>query len=265
MNTIFYKAVKTAVEAGEEIMKIYDKDFSVEYKGDKSPLTEADRHSNTIICENLKDTYPIISEENKLMDYSIRKNWETHWLIDPIDGTKEFIKKNGEFTVNIALIKKGLPVLGVVYLPAKNILYFGSAEIGSYKYTVPENHELPELDEIINNADKLTGDNLPERYTIVASRSHMSPETEEFIAECREKYGEVELISKGSSIKLCLVAEGSAHVYPRVAPTMEWDTAAAHAVAKFAGCTVKDFYNHTELKYNKENLLNPYFIVAHER
>ncbi|MFA7686577.1 MAG: 3'(2'),5'-bisphosphate nucleotidase CysQ [Moheibacter sp.] len=264
MTNILQTAVEAAIEAGKAIMKIYEQDFSVEFKDDKSPLTEADKASNTLICNRLADTFPIISEENKQIDFEERKHWNKYWLIDPIDGTKEFIKKNGEFTVNIALVEKGLPVLGVVYLPAKNILYFGSSEIGSYKYTVPENQSLTELDEIINNADKLTGDNLPEKYTIVASRSHMSPETEEFIAECREKYGEVELISKGSSIKLCLVAEGSAHVYPRVAPTMEWDTAAAHAVAKFAGCTVKDFYNHTELKYNKENLLNPYFIVAHE-
>lgn len=265
MTNILQTAVEAAVEAGEEIMKIYSKDFSVEYKDDKSPLTEADRHSNAIICNRLKDTYPIISEENKLMDYSIRKTWRTHWLIDPIDGTKEFIKKNGEFTVNIALVKNGTPIFGVVYLPAQRILYFGAEDRGSFKYNWKEGESFPEFDPLLENAEKLTGENLPETYTIVASRSHMSPETEEFIDECRKKFGEVELISKGSSIKLCLVAEGSAHVYPRVAPTMEWDTAAAHAVAKYAGCTVNDFYNRTELRYNKENLLNPHFIVAHER
>ncbi len=264
MTNILQTAVEAAIEAGKAIMKIYEQDFSVEFKDDKSPLTEADKASNTLICNRLSNTFPIISEENKQIDFEERKNWDKYWLIDPIDGTKEFIKKNGEFTVNIALVEKGLPILGVVYLPAKNILYFGAAKIGSYKYIVTENQSLPELGEMMNNARKLTGENLPEVYTIVASRSHMSPETEAFIEECKTKHGEIELISKGSSIKLCLVAEGSAHVYPRIAPTMEWDTAAAHAVAKFAGCTVKDFYNHTELNYNKENLLNPYFIVAHE-
>jgi len=257
-------SIRSAVEAGEKIMEIYNKDFSVEYKDDKSPLTEADKASNIVICENLKNTFPIISEENKLIDYAERKDWDTCWLIDPIDGTKEFIKKNGEFTVNIALIQNNLPVLGVVYLPAQKVLYFAAEELGSFKYEFGENENLPELETLLSSSQKLNGENLPEKYTIVASRSHMSPETEAFIEDCRKKYGEVELISKGSSIKLCLVAEGSAQVYPRVAPTMEWDTASAHAVAKFAGCSVNDFYEQTELKYNKENLLNPYFIVAHE-
>lgn len=257
-------SVRSAVEAGEKIMEIYNRDFSVEYKDDKSPLTEADKVSNIVICENLKNTFPIISEENKLVNYAERKKWNTCWLIDPIDGTKEFIKKNGEFTVNIALIQNNFPVLGVVYLPAKNVLYFAAEELGSFKYEFQENENLPDLESLLTFSKKLNGENLPEKHTIVASRSHMSSETEAFIEDCYKKYGEVELISKGSSIKLCLVAEGSAHVYPRVAPTMEWDTAAAHAIAKFAGCSVNDFYNQTELKYNKENLLNPYFIVAHE-
>jgi len=257
-------AIQVAFEAGKAIMEIYKKDFSVEYKDDKSPLTEADRISNAIICENLRDTYPIISEENKLIDYTERKDWDTCWLIDPIDGTKEFIKKNGEFTVNIALIKDGEPILGVVYLPAKRVLYFGETGTGSYKYEVNENEALPDFESLIESAHKLAGESFPKKFTIVASRSHMSPETEKFIEECEQKYGAVELISTGSSIKLCLVAEGSAHVYPRIAPTMEWDTAAAHAVAKFAGCQVLDFEKRTELVYNKENLLNPYFIVKRE-
>src|SRR5690606_7028434 len=199
-----------------------------EYKDDKSPLTEADRVSNEIICNHLQNTFPIISEENKRIDYEERKNWASCWLIDPIDGTKEFIKKNGELTVNIALIENEAPVLGVVYLPAKQILYCAEQTLGSYKYELGENAELPEFDILIEKSQKLAGENLPRKYTIVASRSHMSPETEEFINDSKKKYGEVELISKGSSIKLCLVAEGSAHVYPRIAPTMEWDTAAAH-------------------------------------
>jgi len=265
MTHLLRLAIQAGFEAGNEIMKIYEKDFSVEYKDDKSPLTEADRVSNEIICNHLQNTFPIISEENKRIDYEERKNWATCWLIDPIDGTKEFIKKNGEFTVNIALIENEAPVLGVVYLPAKQILYFAEQTLGSYKYELGENAELPEFDILIEKSQKLAGENLPRKYTIVASRSHMSPETEEFINDSKKKYGEVELISKGSSIKLCLVAEGSAHVYPRIAPTMEWDTAAAHAVAKYAGCSVLDFNEQTELKYNKEDLLNPYFIVTRER
>lgn len=255
------QAVKSAVNAGSAIMQIYDSDFLIDYKNDESPLTEADRESNRIIGRYLDGTFPIISEENKLTDYSVRKHWDTHWLIDPIDGTKEFIKKNGEFTVNIALIRQGSPILGVVYLPAKQVLYFASAEMGSYKYVMDNTEDVMELDELVSHSVKLDGANLPAQYTIVASRSHMSPETESFIDSCRQIHGEVQLISRGSSIKLCLVAEGSAHVYPRIAPTMEWDTAAAHAVAKYAGCQVLDFYTRTELVYNKENLLNPHFIV----
>lgn len=263
MKDVLSLSITAAVEAGNEIMKIYQKDFVVEFKEDQSPLTEADRESNRIIGQYLAGTFPMISEENKLTDYTIRKQWETHWLIDPIDGTKEFIKKNGEFTVNIALIRQGSPILGVVYLPAKQVLYFAATGIGSYKYTLDSTQAqtVPDLDTLVGQSTKLDEANLPKQYTIVASRSHMSPETESFIDSCRQQHGEVQLISRGSSIKLCLVAEGSAHVYPRIAPTMEWDTAAAHAVAKYAGCQVLDFHTRTELVYNKENLLNPHFIV----
>lgn len=263
MNINYKTAIKASIEAGEAIMKIYEKDFTVDYKSDESPLTVADSEANGVIVDFLSKTnIPIISEEIKQLPYEQRKDWKKCWMVDPLDGTKEFIKKNGEFTVNIALVENGLPVFGVVYLPVMKILYFGAEGMGSFRYDL--NEAEVDFDNLAEASSKLPAAQRPEKFTIVASRSHMSPETESFINECKDKYGEVEMVSKGSSIKLCLVAEGAAHVYPRVAPTMEWDTAAAHAVAKFAGCSVTDFYNKTELVYNKENLLNPYFLVAYE-
>lgn len=254
-------AIKAAIRGGEAIMEIYEKDFSVDFKKDNSPLTEADRSADKVIHAILSDTYPIISEESKTLPYDIRKDWNQCWLVDPLDGTKEFIKRNGEFTVNIAFIEDGIPKLGVVYLPVTKVIYFGSEESGSFISTVLSPNE-KDISDLIESSISLKDVTLPKVYTIVASRSHMSPETELFISESREKYGEINLISKGSSIKLCLVAEGKANVYPRIAPTMEWDTAAAHAVAKYAGCKVLNYTTGKELVYNKENLLNPYFIVT---
>ena len=254
-------AINAAVSAGDAIMEIYDKDFSIDFKNDNSPLTEADRAGDKVIHDFLANTFPIISEESKALPFEVRKNWFKCWLVDPLDGTKEFIKRNGEFTVNIALIENGIPVLGVVYLPVTKVIYFGSTETGSF-VTILNQIMDEEIDSLINRSKNLSKAKLPEIYTVVASRSHMSPETETFIAECRTKYGDIDLISKGSSIKLCLVAEGKANVYPRIAPTMEWDTAAAHAVAKYAGCNVLNYFTGEELIYNKENLLNPYFIVS---
>lgn len=259
--THLFKAIQAAVKAGNAIMEIYHKDFTVDYKEDESPLTEADRKADAIIQSELKDTFPIISEESKALPFETRKNWETCWLVDPLDGTKEFIKKNDEFTVNIALIKKGHPVMGIVYLPVFRQLYFGSEQTGSIKVDIEDTGVIESLEELIAKGQNLKDIELPEKFTIVASRSHMSPETEKFIKEKEQEHGEIALISKGSSIKLCLVAEGKANVYPRVAPTMEWDTAAAHGVAKYAGCKVLNFYTREELTYNKENLLNPHFIV----
>lgn len=264
MNINYQTAIEASIKAGEAIMLVYEKDFSVDYKDDASPLTEADSIANGIIVDFLSQTgIPVISEEIKQLPYEERKGWGKCWMVDPLDGTKEFIKKNGEFTVNIALVENGLPIFGVVYLPVMRVLYFGAADMGSFMYDF-NNGDVANLADLKEASVKLPNGNRPEKFTIVASRSHMSPETETFISECKDKYGDVELVSKGSSIKLCLVAEGAAHVYPRIAPTMEWDTAAAHAVAKFAGCSVTDFYNKTELTYNKENLLNPYFLVAYE-
>ena len=250
--------INIAKEAGDAILKIYEQDFQIDYKDDKSPLTEADIKSNEIICNALTNLYPnipILSEENKEVPYSDRKDWEYFWLIDPIDGTKEFIKKNGEFTVNIALIHKDMPVLGVVYAPVLNDMYYAKKGDGAYK----NRKSLP-----------LKQNTQPEKQlSVVASKSHLSEETQDFIDRLRLSTKELSLVSKGSSLKLCMVAEGTADIYPRLAPTMEWDTAAAHAIVLGAG---KEVYQYQEnflsedakllpVVYNKENLLNPWFVV----
>ena len=253
-------ALLAAIEGGKQILDIYNQDFSVYTKEDNSPLTEADRRAHEVIKDILQPTHiPLLSEEGKMILYEDRKNWNEFWLVDPLDGTKEFIKKNGEFTVNIALVQNGTPVLGVVYVPVTRMLYWGY-ETGSY-VTEVDNDGIVDINFLQNKASKLPLFSATNNYTVVASRSHNTPETEKFIEEKRKQYGEVNLISAGSSIKLCLVAEGKANVYPRLAPTMEWDTAAGHAVAKFAGCEVYNFNTDTELRYNKENLLNPWFVV----
>jgi len=235
-----------AKEAGETIMEIYNRDFSIAYKDDKSPLTEADLASHEVIMRGLeKYGMPILSEEGKEISYEERKKWEYYWCIDPIDGTKEFIKKNGEFTVNIALIHHDMPVLGVVYAPALGDMYAAKQGEGAFK----NGQELP----LSRNSD------LSEKTRVVASKSHLSEETQAFIDALDTR--EVEQVSKGSSLKLCMVAEGEADIYPRLAPTMEWDTAAADAVVRESGKMTYIFASETPVRYNKENLLNPWFIV----
>jgi len=246
--------VAIAKDAGDAIMEIYNRDFKVEYKDDKSPLTEADTASNEIICDALEMAYPevpLLSEENKAEEYAVRKNWEYFWLIDPIDGTKEFIKKNGEFTVNIALIHKDTPVLGVVYAPALGDMYKAKKGEGAYK----NDQKLP-----------LHVNSRPEKkLLVVASKSHLSEETQAFIDALETE--EIEQVSKGSSLKLCMVAEGIADIYPRLAPTMEWDTGAADAIVRESGKMVYQYnsehgtQNTEPVVYNKENLLNPWFVV----
>jgi len=242
------KIIEIAKDAGDIIMEIYHKDFSVEYKDDKSPLTEADLKSNEVICAALTKLYPnipILSEENKEVPYEERKCWEYFWSIDPIDGTKEFIKKNGEFTVNIALVRKNKPILGVVYAPVLGDIY--SAKEGNSAFK--NGKKLP-----------LYKNNFPKKnLNVVASKSHLSEETQKFIDNLDTK--KVTQVSKGSSLKLCMVAEGIADIYPRLAPTMEWDTAAAHAIVLEAGKKVIQYDNKEPIVYNKKTLLNPWFIV----
>jgi 3'(2'), 5'-bisphosphate nucleotidase len=246
--------IETARIAGQEIMKVYEKDFTVDYKDDKSPLTEADKRSNEIIINRLLSRYPasnMISEENKQISYEERKGWHSFWLIDPLDGTKEFIKKNGEFTVNIGLIENGVPTFGVVYAPVPDILYYGIKDDCSCK-----------VERGVATKIRTAGSYLDRDIVrVVASRSHMSEETLAFVSDIEKKGKKIDFLSVGSSLKLCLVAEGAADIYPRFGPTMEWDTAAAHAVALYAGRQVLNAETGLPLAYNKESLLNPSFIV----
>ena len=249
--------VKIAKDAGKVIMKIYNQEFDVEYKTDSSPLTIADKKANEIIVTALNQlsvnsflekNIPIISEEGRSVPYDERKNWEYFWLIDPLDGTKEFVKKNGEFTINIALIYKGAPVLGVVYSPVLNVCYWAKKGEGAFK----DGKKLP-----------LKAKKQRDVYKIVASRSHMSNETKDFI-EAIDTDKEKVIISIGSSLKICLVAEGEANIYPRLGPTMEWDTAAAHAIVNESDSLFNSIDNGVHL-YNKKNLLNDWFVVTSRR
>ena len=242
----------SAKEAGNVILEIYKGDFSVTHKDDKSPLTEADQKAHEIIVKRLAELYPhipILSEESKEIPYEQRKDWEYFWLVDPLDGTKEFINKYGEFTVNIALIYNHKPILGVIYVPTQDVLYYAQNGLGSFKQL---NGQKP---------TRITARNADTRKLIVvASRSHFSKETEEFIKKLEEEH-EIELEHIGSSLKFCLVAEGKADIYPKLGPTMEWDTAAAHAIVNESGKKVMKYDSHEELTYNKKNLLNPWFVV----
>ena len=259
------KAIDAALAAGEKILSIYNdpnSDFQVEKKADNSPLTIADRAAHEVICRLLADTpFPVLSEEGKSKSYEERKSWKELWIVDPLDGTKEFIKRNGEFTVNIAFVQDSIPLMGVIYLPVKHILYFAMEGLGAYKLTDVTSRGDASLEELIAKAVRLPIEAEHNKYVIVASRSHSTPETEKFVEESRAVHPNVELISSGSSIKICLVAEGVADVYPRFAPTMEWDTAAGHAIARAAGMEVYRAGMDIPLSYNKEDLLNPWFIV----
>lgn len=245
--------VDISIQAGNAIMEIYNQDFNIEIKSDNSPLTQADKNANAIIVNALKKidhTIPIISEENKLIDFQERKNWQRCWIVDPLDGTKEYIKKNGEFTVNIALVENGEPILGVVHVPAQKVTYFAEKNKGAFKIINDNKVQL--------HIRKLAEDGI---LKIVGSRSHQTPELIEYVTQQKEKFAQVEFVAAGSSLKFCLIAEGIADVYPRLGPTMEWDTCAGQIVATEAGAEVLRFDNNQPLLYNKENLLNPFFIV----
>ena len=253
-------AINASIKGGHAIMQVYASDFAVEHKEDKSPLTLADKNCNAVIEKDLEETQiPILSEEGAKTPYQERKKWKYSWLVDPLDGTKEFVKRNGEFTVNIALIHNRKPILGVIYVPVKEELYFALEGLGSYK--ISRNTTIDELEELISFSQKLPIDYRRDNYIMVGSRSHMSKETEAFFTEKKKEHGNVEVMAVGSSLKLCMIAEGKADAYPRYAPTMEWDTGAGHAIAKFAGFSVEQYNSSDEVIYNKEDLLNPWFLV----
>ncbi len=253
LKSLLQIAVQAAQEAGQQIMEVYNSaDFSVEAKSDQSPITLADRKAHECIMGYLAKTpYPVLSEEGKAIDYQTRSQWEYFWMVDPLDGTKEFIKKNGEFTVNIALIHQGKSMLGVVYPPVLEKMYSAIQGQGAYLETEGAKQKLS-----VTASPKEDED-----YKIVASRSHLNDETKAFM----EQYPRHEIVSMGSSLKFMLVAEGKAHVYPRLAPTMEWDTAAAQIVVEEAGGAVINHETKSQLNYNKENLRNPYFVVYHQK
>jgi 3'(2'), 5'-bisphosphate nucleotidase len=259
----YFLAMEASVKAGLEIMKVYEKeDFQVELKEDDSPVTLADKLANSIIIDFLKATeIPIISEENEKIPFSDREKWNQCWIVDPLDGTKEFIKKSGEFTVNIALIENNKPVFGVIYIPVSKELYYGDVKTGrSFKVVVDAKEQFEDL---ISKATEIFPGGIEETIKVAGSRSHINKETLGFIDALKEKYDlDIDVIPKGSSLKFCLMAEGRMDVYPRLGPTMEWDTAAGHAICKAVGLTVMDKETGQEMVYNRKNLLNNSFVVS---
>lgn len=255
------KAINAALLAGIKIREVYSSaDFEVQVKDDLTPVTLADQYAHNEILKALDSTHlPVLSEEGIHLSFQERKNWDVFWLVDPLDGTKEFIKRNDEFTVNIALIQKNEPIAGVIYAPITGELYVGIQKIGSFKLVNP-------TEDCTFQIMKLSGIKLPKKakrneFAVVVSRSHMNQETKEYIENLRSKYESIRLINKGSSLKICMVAEGTADVYPKIGRTMEWDTAAGHAIVKAAGKNIFLQDLKTELVYNKEDLQNPNFIV----
>jgi 3'(2'), 5'-bisphosphate nucleotidase len=265
LRTLIPHLLRISQDAGAAILEVYGSDFAVEHKDDKSPLTLADRRSHEVITRGLSGLegmqIPVLSEEGKNIPFEERRGWEIFWLVDPLDGTKEFIKRNGEFTVNIALIQNNRPILGVIYIPVKDVFYFGAQGLGSFRCPALSFEDRTSVDAITGMAARLPDAESTSRYTVAGSRSHMSPETEAYIRTLREQHGDVDFISAGSSLKFCLVAEGRAQVYPRFGPTMEWDTAAGQAIVEQAGGEVVHTVSLEPLTYNKESLTNPFFIV----
>ncbi len=258
-----YEIAELSELAGDAILEVYESgDFQTELKADSSPLTEADLASNRVIIDGLSrltPNIPVLSEECREVPFKERADWRTFWCVDPLDGTKEFVKRNGEFTVNIALIEEGRPVMGVVHSPVLGFTYFASERAGAFKGNRGQRDGAASIS-VTGSVTGSVTDGKGETLRLVASRSHRGKELDAYI-EGLESLGKVEIVSMGSSLKLCLVADGSADIYPRLGPTMEWDTAAAHAVVSGAGGRVTDL-SGAELSYNKPKLLNPYFIVS---
>ncbi|ALX50114.1 3'(2'),5'-bisphosphate nucleotidase CysQ [Lentibacillus amyloliquefaciens] len=258
------KLLEISLEAGREILDVYEKDISVETKDDDSPLTEADQRAHQTIVSGLQEAYrdvPVLSEEGSDVAYADRKDWEAFLLVDPLDGTKEFIKKNGEFTVNIALIEGQYPALGVIYAPALDTFYFGRTGLGAFKLEGASQADVADERRLVEASVRLPLAEESDVVNVVASRSHMSAETEEFIEDLRGSNREVDVVSAGSSLKFCLVAEGKADYYPRYAPTMEWDTGAGQAIVEAAGGSVVRYEDNERFYYNRENLKNGWFLA----
>lgn len=252
-----------AIAAGSEILDVYNSGQAIDVskKQDDSPLTDADRRAHLLIVDRLSSLtpdIPLLSEESDAIDYELRKSWQRYWLVDPLDGTKEFINRNGEFTVNIALIENGQSVAGVVYVPVSGISYFGGIGIGAWKQDANQQD---------SKAQSIVSRPMRESFgvRIVASRRHLGEQLNALVGKIENHFGKATLLSMGSSLKMCLLAEGSADIYPRMAPTCEWDTAAAHGILSAAGGEIVDL-QFRPLRYNsKPELLNPFFIALADR
>ena len=252
-----------AIAAGSEILDVYNSGQAIDVskKQDDSPLTDADRRAHFLIVDRLSSLtpdIPLLSEESDAIDYELRKSWQRYWLVDPLDGTKEFINRNGEFTVNIALIENGQSVAGVVYVPVSGISYFGGIGIGAWKQDANQQD---------SKAQSIVSRPMRESFgvRIVASRRHLGEQLNALVGKVENHFGKATLLSMGSSLKMCLLAEGSADIYPRMAPTCEWDTAAAHGILFAAGGEIVDL-QFRPLRYNsKPELLNPFFIALADR
>lgn len=281
MHTFLEKCLVSALvaakKAGDEILEVYHTDIDVTYKEDETPLTLADKRAHQAILKSLPSLsprdIPILSEEGRDIPYEERAEWEYLWVVDPLDGTKEFVKRRDEFTVNIALIEKNRPVLGVVFLPAVGSLYFAAEGFGSYKVekvgqilgeVENSSGKTLQLGVFLDGAERLPASQDMERpsgqLNLVGSRSHGKEALAEFVEKMKEQYDEVGFVPAGSALKFCLVAEGKADLYPRFGPTMEWDTAAGHCVVEQSGGAVLRMGEKTPLAYNKRDLHNPYFI-----
>ena len=274
-DDLLLTAVQATIRAGLATLEVYDSELHVDYKEDRSPLTVADTRSHDIIAGQLKHTgVPVLSEEGKTIPAAERRRWQRLWVVDPLDGTKEFIQHRGEFTINIALVENEQPTLGVIFVPVKNILYYGRIEDGSYR--LDDGPVLAGLARAGGTGDargaieqlKARSTRLPldlgahTPFVIVGSRSHATPELHAYVERKRRELGAVTFVSAGSSLKYCLVAEGRADVYPRLGPTMEWDTAAGQVIAEAAGATLIRHDTGGPMTYNKEDLLNPWHVVT---
>jgi len=258
-------AILAALSAGQNVLEIYNgKDYGIEFKSDNTPVTLADKRSHKIILSFLEQTnIPVLSEEGASIDFDDRKNWEYYWCIDPIDGTKEFINRQDDFTINIALIKNHVPVLGVIYIPVFKDLYIAEAGFGAYKAEKMDIglYENKGFAYLISNFKKLPFSRFDDTFVIAVSKSHQPSELLEYIDTLRKNHSKVRLEKRGSSLKFCLVAEGAVDMYPRVGRTMEWDTAAGQAIVTIAGGSVIDMHSENTMIYNKKSLANPDFIV----
>ncbi|MFO7545529.1 MAG: 3'(2'),5'-bisphosphate nucleotidase CysQ [Trueperaceae bacterium] len=252
--------LELARRAGAAILEVYATDFGVTAKADHSPLTAADMASHRILVEGLRGLtpdVPVLSEESEAVAKDVRHTWHRFWLVDPLDGTKEFVARNGEFTVNVALVEGGVPVLGVVHAPVLGVSYAGTSHRQGQSASAWRYDDQGAAHPIRTEAPGHGA------VRVVASRSHSNTATEAFIDGLRDRFGDVALTSRGSALKICLVAEGAAHYYPRLGPTMEWDTAAAHAVLAAAGGALVRADDHAPLRYNKDELTNPHFLALH--